>query len=101
MIACTAFFMLLALMREQRAPLIAELDRRGIESEAQRRLLETVFDSMTDGVVIVDNAQVSMYNAAARQLLGRPIPAGTPASWARRLRAVRLRRRTPRRRGAP
>jgi signal transduction histidine kinase len=82
MIACTAFFLLLALMREQRASLIAELDRRGIESEAQRRLLETVFDSMTDGVVIVDNAQVSMYNAAARQLLGRPIPAGTPTSWA-------------------
>ncbi len=45
-------------------------------------MLETVFDSMSDGVVIVDNARVSMYNAAARQLLGRPIPAGTPASWA-------------------
>ena len=81
-IACTAFFLLLALMREQRAALIAELDRKGAESESQRRMLETVFDSMSDGVVIVDNAEVSMYNAAARQLLGRPIPAGTPSSWA-------------------
>ena len=81
-IACTAFFLLLVLMREQRAALIAELDRKGVESESQRRMLETVFDSMTDGVIIVDNSRVSMYNAAARQLLGRPIPAGTPASWA-------------------
>ena len=81
-IACSSFFLLLALMREQRAALIAELDRKGAESENQRRMLETVFDSMSDGVVIVDNARVSMYNAAARQLLGRPIPAGIPGSWA-------------------
>ena len=81
-IACTAFFLLLVLMREQRAALIAELDRKGVESESQRRMLETVFDSMTDGVVIVDNSRVSMYNAAARQLLGRPIPAGSPTAWA-------------------
>ena len=80
-IVSTAFTLLLTLMREQRAALIAELDRKGVESESQRRMLETVFDSMTDGVVIVDNARVSMYNAAARQLLGRPMPSGTPASW--------------------
>jgi signal transduction histidine kinase len=82
-IASTAFTLLLTLMREQRGALITELDRKGAESENQRRMLETVFDSMTDGVVIVDNSRVSMYNAAARQLLGRPIPAGTPASWAK------------------
>ncbi len=81
-IACTAFFLILALMREQRAALITELDHKNVESEGQRRMLETVFDSMSDGVVIVDNARVSMYNAAARQLLGRPMPAGTPSSWA-------------------
>src|SRR4029079_6326186 len=75
-IASAAFTLLLALMREQRAALIDELDRKGAESEAQRRMLETVFDSMSDGVVIVDNASVSMYNTAARQLLGRPIKAG-------------------------
>ena len=81
-IASTAFTLLLTLMREQRASLIAELDQKGAESESQRRMLETVFDSMSDGVVIVDSARVSMYNAAARQLLGRPIPVGTPTSWA-------------------
>jgi signal transduction histidine kinase len=80
-IASTAITLLLTLMREQRAALIAKLDHQGAESESQRRMLETVFDSMTDGVIIVDNAQVSMYNTAARQLLGRPIPVGPPVSW--------------------
>jgi signal transduction histidine kinase len=81
-IISTAFTLLLTLMREQRGALIAELDRKGVESESRRRMLETVFDAMSDGVVIVENARVTMYNAAARQLLGRPMPAGTPASWA-------------------
>ena len=36
---------------------------------------------MNDGVVIVDGSEVSMYNSAARQLLGRPIPSGTVESW--------------------
>ena len=81
-IVSTAFALLLTLMREQRAALIAELDRKGVESESQRRMLETVFDSMSDGVLIVDGNRVSMFNAAARQLLGRPIPGGTPATWA-------------------
>lgn len=80
-IISTAFMLLLTLMREQRGALIIELDRKGAESETQRRMLETVFDSMSDGVVIVDDARVSMYNAAARQLLGRPIPSETPDSW--------------------
>jgi signal transduction histidine kinase len=84
-IASTAFTLLLALMREQRGQLIAELDAKGAESESQRRLLETVFDSMHDGVIIVDRSQVSMYNASARQLLGRPIPGSSPQSWAEAL----------------
>ena len=82
MVASTAFMLLLALMREQRATLIGELDRKGAESERRRQLLETVFDSMKDGVVILDgDKQLSMWNAAARQLLGRPMPATNPASW--------------------
>ncbi len=81
-IASTGFMLLLALMREQRGALIAELDRKGAESEAQRQVLETVFESMKDGVVIVDDTRVTMYNSAARQLLGRPIPDVQPDSWA-------------------
>jgi signal transduction histidine kinase len=80
-IASAAFAFLLALMREQRGELIQQLDRKGAESESQRQLLETVFDSMSDGVVVLDDSQVTMYNNAARQLLGRPIPAAPPHSW--------------------
>ena len=80
-IASTAFTLLLTLLREQRGVLIGELDRRRAESESQRRMLETVFDSMNDGVVILDDGVVSMYNPAARQLLARPLPVGRPTSW--------------------
>src|ERR1700712_2665760 len=80
-IASTSFALLLSLMREQRGALIAELDSKGAESEAQRQILATVSESMNDGVVIVDGSKVSMYNSAARQLLGRPIPSGQVASW--------------------
>ncbi len=80
-IASTAFLLLLTLMREQRGTLIDQLAREGKESEKQRQVLETVFNSMTDGVIIVDSSEVSMFNQAARQLLGRPIPTGTPVSW--------------------
>lgn len=82
LIASTSFMLLLALMREQRGALIAELDSKNAESEARRELLETVFDSMKDGVVLLDGEhEVSMFNSAARQLLGRPIPPSSPRSW--------------------
>jgi signal transduction histidine kinase len=81
-IASTGFALLLALMREQRGALINQLDREGAESEAQRQILATVFESMKDGVVIVDDSRITMHNTAARQLLGRPIPMGQLVSWA-------------------
>ncbi len=81
-IASTTFALLLTLMRQERGELIYELDRKGAESETQRRVLETVFNSMTDGVIIVNDSEVSLYNSAARQLLARPIPRGRPESWA-------------------
>lgn len=80
-IASTSFALLLALMREQRGSLIGELDRTGAESEAQRQILATVFESMKDGVLIVKSSEVTLFNAAARQMLGRPMPAGRPGSW--------------------
>jgi signal transduction histidine kinase len=69
-------------MRQQRGELIHELDRKGAESETRRQVLETVFNSMTDGVIIVDDSEVTMYNSSARQLLGRPMPTGRTESWA-------------------
>jgi signal transduction histidine kinase len=80
-IVSAAFAFLLSLMREQRGSLIAELDRKGAESEGQRQLLSTVYNSMNDGVLILDRTGITMYNTAARQLLGRPILTGKPRSW--------------------
>ena len=81
-IASTAFGFLLTLMRDQRARLITELDGRRAESESQRELLEAVFESMNDGVMIIGEAGVTKHNSAARKLLGRAIPVGRPHSWA-------------------
>ncbi len=80
-IASVAFGFLLTMMRDQRARLIAELDGKRAESEEQRELLEKVFQSMNDGVMIADETGVTKYNKAARQLLGKPIPLGRPYSW--------------------
>jgi signal transduction histidine kinase len=82
-IASVSFAFLLTLMRDQRARLIIELDSKRAESEEQRNLLERVFDSMNDGVMVANvGAGVTKYNPAARRLLGRPIPLGRPYSWA-------------------
>jgi signal transduction histidine kinase len=82
-IASVAFAFLLTLMRDQRARLIIELDGKRVESEEQRTLLEKVFDSMNDGVMIANaGSGVTKFNPAARRLLGRPIPLGRPHSWA-------------------
>jgi signal transduction histidine kinase len=80
-IASVAFAFLLTLMRDQRARLISELDGKRAEAEAQRQVLETIFESMNDGVMIADETGVTKYNQAARRLLGKPIPLGRPHSW--------------------
>lgn len=79
--AMAAATLLLVLMRAQRGTLIAALDRQGAQSEERRQLLETVLESMSDGVMIADREGVRFYNAAARTLLGRPIPRRAVRSW--------------------
>ncbi len=79
--AMAASTLLLVLMRLQRGSLIHELDRQGAQSEERRQLLETVLESMGDGVIIADREGIRFYNAAARTLVGRPIPRRTPRSW--------------------
>ncbi len=79
--AATCFATVLTLMRQQRARLIAQLDQRGREAEHQRELLAAVVDSMTEGVLLLGPDEVRTRNAAARQLLGRPIPTDGNGSW--------------------
>ncbi|WP_156384402.1 ATP-binding protein [Marmoricola sp. Leaf446] len=80
-VASSAFALLLALMRDQRARLIEQLDARGRESEAQRGLLEAVLDAMEEGVLVVGPEGVRRHNSASRQLLGRPVPLDHDIAW--------------------
>lgn len=80
-VAGSTFALLLTLLREQRGQLIARLDLEVSDSERQRTLLTAVFESMNDGVLIMDRSGVRMHNTAARQLLGRAIPTHDPGSW--------------------
>ncbi len=81
-VASTFIMLLLALFREQRGRLLVELEGRRADADRQRRVLELVFDGMSDGLVIAGpDGTITRHNQAARQLLGRPIPAGRPESW--------------------
>ncbi len=80
-IASTVFMLLLTLFRVQRARLVAELAEQSAHSEDQRQMLEAVFETMTDGVMVFTLGNVPKYNGAARRLLGRSIPQAKPGSW--------------------
>ena len=67
-IASTVFMLLLTLFRVQRARLVAELAEQSAHSEDQRQMLEAVFETMTDGVMVFTLGNVPKYNGAARRL---------------------------------
>lgn len=72
----------LSILRLQRVIATAELDRQRRSAQEQATLLGTVFESMNDGLVILDSdGRVVLHNAAARQLVGRRIPIGQDVEW--------------------
>ncbi len=72
----------LAILRLQRVTATAELDRQHRTAQEQATLLGTVFESMNDGLIILDLEQrVVLHNAAARQLVGKRIPVGQDIDW--------------------
>ena len=82
LIASTFVTLQLAILRDQRAAATAELDRQSRSARDQAALLGTVFDTMSDGLVVLDDKRrVVMHNAAARQLVGRRIPLGQEMNW--------------------
>jgi len=84
--ASTFVTLQLAILRDQRATATVELDRQTRSVQEQAALLATLFDTMTDGLVVVDDRRrVVMHNTAARQLLGRRIPLGQEMSWSTQL----------------
>jgi len=73
----------LALLRDERERAIMAERAQRQESDAQSTLLGQVFDSMTDGMLLFSgDGELVRYNPAARQLLGRPLPARAPGGWA-------------------
>lgn len=82
-IVMTFLALQLAVIREQRATVMGELVASRARTRSQATFLTRVLDSMNDGVIVFDDdGAVTFHNPAARQLLGRPIPArsGT-TSW--------------------
>jgi signal transduction histidine kinase len=89
--ASTFITLQLAILRDQRSTATLELDRQTRSAQEQAALLATVFDSMSDGIVVMDERRrVVMHNPAARQLLGRRIPLGQELDLSSRLGLPRL-----------
>ena len=89
--ACTFVTVNLALVRAQRVNVTAQLDEQRRAAESQASLLQRVFESMTDGLVVIGrDLRVRMHNTAAIRLIGRPIPLGEKVDWVEYLRLRRL-----------
>ncbi|MEJ7794608.1 MAG: ATP-binding protein [Nocardioides sp.] len=72
----------LSILRLQRVTAASELDHQRRTAQEQATLLGTVFESMKDGLVILDpDSRVVLHNAAARQLIGKRIPVGEKIEW--------------------
>ncbi len=72
----------LSILRLQRSTVTAELDEQRRGAEEQAELLRTAFESMSDGLVVLDDrGAVVLHNHAARKLMGRRIPVGEPLDW--------------------
>jgi signal transduction histidine kinase len=77
--------LLLSLVRDQRAHLANEVIERRQEAIDQAGLLGTVFESINEALVLMDNAgAVQLHNAAALEVLGRERLTSEPARWTRR-----------------
>ena len=75
--------LVVVLYRDQYARLNLQLQRNEAMARGQARLLETVFESMSDGIALIDeNYHVTLHNRALRTLLRRPFPAAAPPSYA-------------------
>lgn len=77
---------LIVFQREDIAARTAALDLRRRGAAAQNRLLEGVFTTMNDGVLLADaQGQIRLANPAVRTLLGPDLPPDlSPAAWAAR-----------------
>lgn len=83
--------LLLAQVNQRRMQLVADLEEERARARRQAGILQSVFESMHDGVVLIDrDFNVRMHNAAAVTLLERGIPATKPPSWTAYFRMTHL-----------
>lgn len=74
--------LLVAQLNQRRMQLVTDLELEQADARRQAEVLQNVFETMHDGVVLVDrDLNVRMHNGAAVSLLGRGFPARRPASW--------------------
>jgi signal transduction histidine kinase len=79
--------LLLSLVRDQRAYLAGEVVQRRQEAIDQAGLLSTVFESISDALVLMDpQGAVQLHNGAAVELLGHDRLQLEPVRWLRRMR---------------
>ena len=72
----------LSILRLQRVTAAEELDHQRRTAQEQATLLGTVFESMSDGLIILNpDSRVVLHNAAARKLVGKRIPVGEKIEW--------------------
>ncbi|MBV9832509.1 MAG: HAMP domain-containing histidine kinase [Marmoricola sp.] len=78
--------LLLSSVRDQRAYLAREVVRHRQEAIDQAGLLSTVFESISDALVLMDpSGAVQLHNGAAVELLGHDRVATEPARWLHRM----------------
>ena len=72
----------LALLSQARSDAMAQVDAQRDALAKQAGLFNVVFNAMSDGLLLVnDRGGVSLYNSAAKGLLGRPVPKGRLSDW--------------------
>lgn len=82
--AGAAACLMIVLARDERARLLLELDRERRLARSNEDVLRTVFQEMSDGVVVTEpEGRIEFANRAARVILGRPLPEQRPESYAR------------------
>ncbi|UAL30729.1 hypothetical protein K8W59_04245 [Nocardioides rotundus] len=82
--AAVATTLLLVILRQMRQEVLDELRRERSDAQALSELQDSVLQSMSDGLLLVDDrGRVLFSNAAAQWVLGTTVPEDPPDSWSR------------------
>ena len=74
----------------------AELERTIRDMQAQAQLVDTVFESISDGVVAANaEGQFTIFNSSARRIVGMGVMTAPPEQWTRQYGIFRTDKKTP------